>query len=166
MSLLLQDMELIRQVTYRYFRCVDTGDFAGLERCFAPCASVSFIGGSYRFECEGRDKIVEALKSILHAGIASMHTAHHPEITLTGAGTAEGIWYLTDWAINLETKTVTHGACLARNRYRKAFGEWRIEHYGYTRIYEQVEVLERLPNITAHALGQAWRGAGAGRPQK
>src|SRR5262249_42691582 len=124
MNLRLEDIELIRQVTYRYFRSVDTGDFAGAALCFAEGASVSFIGGSYRFECDGRDKIAQALSSILHAGIASIHTAHHPEIRVTDAITAEGIWYLTDWAIDLGRKTVTHGACLARNRYLKTADEW------------------------------------------
>ena len=159
MTLRLEDIELIRQVTYRYFRCVDTGDFAGVESCFTEDASVSFIGGSYRFECHGRDAILQALRSILHAGVAAMHTAHHPEIQVTSSTTAEGIWYLTDWAINLQQRVVTHGACLVRNRYLKVAEEWRIQHYGYTRIYEQVDQLEQPPRITAHALADAWRTA-------
>ena len=153
----LADIEDVRQVTYRYFRSVDTGDFATVANCFTEDASVSFIGGSYRFEREGRDAIIEALKSILHAGVAAMHTAHHPEITIAGQLDAEGTWYLTDWAINLEHRIVTHGACLVRNRYRKVQDAWRIQHYGYTRIYEQVDQLDALPRITAHALAAAQR---------
>jgi hypothetical protein len=160
MTLRLEDIELIKQVTYRYFRSIDMGDFAAVERCFAEDASVSFIGGSYRFERQGRASILAALKSILHEGVASIHTAHHPEIDVTTDSTADGIWYLTDWAINLPQKIVTHGACLVRNRYVRVAGEWKIRHYGYTRIYEQIDELAALPKITAHALGDACRAAG------
>ena len=43
MTLRLEDMELIRQVTYRYFRSVDTGDFDAVEGCFTEDASVAFF---------------------------------------------------------------------------------------------------------------------------
>ena len=161
MTLKLEDMELIRQVTYRYFRSVDTGDFEAVEDCFTEDASVAFIGGSYRFEQQGRAQILETLRSILNCGVAAMHTAHHPEIRVLTDTTAEGIWYLTDWAINLEQKVVIHGACLVRNQYRKVSGEWKIRHYGYTRIYEQIDQLDALPRITAHALADACRARSA-----
>jgi SnoaL-like domain len=161
MTLKLEDIELIRQVTYRYFRSVDMGDFDAVEDCFTDDASVAFIGGSYRFEQQGRVQILDTLRTILNSGVAAMHTAHHPEITVLTDTTAEGIWYLTDWAINLEHKIVTHGACLVRNQYRKIGGEWKIRHYGYTRIYEQIDQLDALPRITAHALADACRARGA-----
>ena len=157
MTLRLQDMELIRQVTYRYLRSVDTGDFDAVEGCFTEDASVAFIGGSYRFEQEGRDRILATLRTILNGSVAAMHTVHHPEITVLTETTAEGIWYLTDWAISLEHKIVTHGACLVRNRYCRIGADWKIRHYGYTRIYEQVDQLDELPRITAHALADACR---------
>ena len=157
MPLPLEDYELIRQVTYRYYRAIDTGDFVTAFDCFTPDASMLLVGGSYRFEQHGRDAIIAALKTILHGGVAAMHTAHHPEIHLLDANSAEGVWYLTDWAISLEHKMVTGGACLVRNRYARVGSDWRIQHYGYTRIYEQSEQLDRLPQITAHALRDATR---------
>jgi len=153
----LEDYELIRQVTYRYYRSVDTGDFVTAYDCFTPDASMLLVGGSYRFEQHGRDAIIGALKAILNGGIAAMHTAHHPEIRLLDANSAEGVWYLTDWALSLEHKMVTGGACLVRNRYARVASDWRIQHYGYTRIYEQSEQLDRLPQISAHALRDATR---------
>jgi ketosteroid isomerase-like protein len=158
MTLPLEDYELIRQVTYRYYRAVDTGDFATASECFTPDASMLLVGGSYRFEQQGRDAIIGALKSILNGGVAAMHTAHHPEIRLLDENSAEGVWYLTDWALHLEHKTVTGGACLVRNRYVRDGSDWRIRHYGYTRIYEQTEQLDRLPHISAHALRDATQG--------
>ena len=157
MTLPLEDYELIRQVTYRYYRAIDTGDFVTAFDCFTPDASMLLIGGSYRFEQHGRDAIIAALKAILHGGVAALHTAHHPEIRLLDTNSAEGVWYLTDWAISLEHKTVTGGACLVRNRYARVSSDWRIQHYGYTRIYEQSEQLDRLPRISAHALRDATR---------
>jgi ketosteroid isomerase-like protein len=157
MTLPLEDYELIRQVTYRYYRAIDTGDFATAYDCFTPDATMLLVGGSYRFEQQSRDAIIGALRTILHGGVAAMHTAHHPEIRLLDADSAEGVWYLTDWAISLEHRTVTGGACLVRNRYARVGTDWRIRHYGYTRIYEQSEQLDRLPQISAHALRDATR---------
>ncbi len=153
MSLRLEDIERIKQLQYRYYRSADTGDLVEVARCFTTKASVAWIGGSYRVELTGREAIVGALRAMLHAELAIIHTAHHPEITVHSAEAAEGIWYQTDWTLHLKNKTVTQGACLARMTYQREEGVWRIAHYGYTRIYEQVEPLDQLPQITAHALG-------------
>ena len=157
MPLPLEDYELIRQVTYRYYRSVDTGDFVtayGASRRTHRCCSSAAATASSNTDAT---RSFGALKAILNGGIAAMHTAHHPEIRLLDTNSAEGVWYLTDWALSLEHKMVTGGACLVRNRYARVGLDWRIQHYGYTRIYEQSEQLDRLPQISAHALRDATR---------
>jgi hypothetical protein len=59
----------------------------------------------------------------------------------------------TDWSLNLDDKVATHGASIYRDKYVKVGGAWKIKRATYTRVYEQVDHLKELPNITAHYLG-------------
>jgi hypothetical protein len=54
-------------------------------------------------------------------------------------------------AIIAALNTILHGGVAAMC----AGDDWRIRHYGYTRIYEQSEQLDRRPQISAHALRDA-----------
>jgi hypothetical protein len=103
-------------------------------------------------ELHGADRIVEYLGSMFHNEAVGCHHSHHPEITALSDMEAEGIWYLTDLYIDLRAGTTLDGSGIYRDRYAKINGEWKIQHTGYTRIYERVEPLERKPNLTAHYL--------------
>ena len=50
MALPLEDYELIRQLKYRYCRCIDTANLDELRELFTEDASVCYVGGSYRFQ--------------------------------------------------------------------------------------------------------------------
>ena len=58
MSLRLEDIELIRRLKYKYWRCLDTGDIAGMREVFTEDVKVDYIGGSYRWQMAGREKIL------------------------------------------------------------------------------------------------------------
>jgi hypothetical protein len=152
MSLRLEDIELIKQLKGRYFRSIDTADKAALTDMFIPDARICYFGGTYEFEAEGRDNIVGALTSAFHENFASIHNGHCPEITVLDDSRAEGIWYLQDWSLDLNTKLATHGAAIYRDKYVKVKGKWCIKESTYSRIYEQVDQLTELPNITARVL--------------
>jgi hypothetical protein len=153
MSLRLEDIELIRRLKHRYFRSIDTRDVEALTEIFRPDASIRYIGGSYDFQAEGRDNIVGALKAAFHNRFASIHAGFCEEINVHTDTAAEGIWYLSDWALDLNTKLETVGSSIYRDKYVKVDGKWQIQHSGYRRVYEQVQTLKELPNITAHYLG-------------
>ena len=136
MSLPLEDIELIRQLKYRYCRCIDTANMAELRELFAEDASVRYQGGSYLFEAQGRDQI------------------NHPEITVTSPTEATGVWYLKDWFCDLRRKIITDGSALYRDTYVKRDGRWLIQRATYERIYEIVTPFEQAPNITAHWLAK------------
>ncbi|MGI9305186.1 MAG: nuclear transport factor 2 family protein [Gammaproteobacteria bacterium] len=153
----VQAIEKIKRVKYRYSRCMDTGDLKGVKDCFTEDASLCLVGGTYRFEVEGRNTIMEAFAAAVHEGIATSHVFQHPEIDLVTGETATGIWYLSDWGLDLTSKIRTQGTAICRDRYRRVGDDWKIEHYGYTRIYEQIDELAAVPNITAHAVADARR---------
>ena len=147
------EMEAIRQLKYRYFRLVDTANWAELADCFIDSATVRYVGGSYCVERSGRAAILEYLASAIHAKCISVHQGGHPEIRLTSSTTATGIWYQNDWFLDLRSNTKLSGACLYNDRYVKQGGHWKIEHTGYERLYEIVEQLPAAPMVTAHYLG-------------
>src|ERR1700692_1960269 len=110
MGLRLEDIELIKQLKHRYMRCLDTADLAGLKETMHPDISIEYIGGSYRIEAEGREQVLKILSGMFNKKYAGSHVVHHPEIDVHDEGeTAEGIWYLTDIAMNFNINMSTQG---------------------------------------------------------
>lgn len=154
MALPLEDIELIRQLKYRYCRCIDTANIAELKTLFTEDASVCYVGGTYRFEASGRDKILEALEYAFHSQAIAFHHVNHPEIEVLTPTTATGTWYLKDWFLDLKNRVITDGSALYKDQYVKRAGTWLIQRATYERIYEIVTPVTETPNITAHYLAR------------
>jgi hypothetical protein len=154
MALPLEDIELIRQLKYAYCRCIDTANIAELRTLFTEDAAVCYVGGTYRFEAQGRDTIIDALENAFHADAIAMHHVNHPEITVTSPTEATGTWYLKDWFLDLRHRIITDGTSLYRDRYVKRDGKWLIQYASYERIFEIVTPVTETPNITAHYLAK------------
>ncbi len=154
MSLRLEDIELIRRLKYRYWRCLDMGDIAGMRDVFTEDVKVDYIGGSYRWQMQGREKILESVAGSFNSNAVACHTGHHPEIDVLTDSTATGIWYLTDIFINLAEKVRTTGSALYRDKYVKSQGQWRIAESVYERLYEEVDAFTVPPKLTAHWLAR------------
>jgi hypothetical protein len=154
MALRLEDIELIKQLKHRYMRCLDSADPEGLKATLHPDLTISYIGGSYRIEAEGRDQVLAMLSGMWNKKYAGSHIVHHPEITVAEDGeTAEGIWYLTDIAMNFNINMTTQGAAIYHDKYIKLDGRWVIRHSGYTRLWERFEPFDKAPVLTAHLFG-------------
>jgi hypothetical protein len=147
-------MELIRQLKYKYWRGIDTADMALLSGLFTEDIRVDYVGGTYRWQVEGKQNMLAAIEAAFNPRIASAHTGHHPEITVHTDTTAEGIWTLTDVFIDLEKNLRTTGAALYRDQYRKVGGKWLIAVTTYERLYEEVDPITTPPNLTAHMLAK------------
>lgn len=88
-------IEEIKQLKARYFRLMDT-------KRWDEWGSVFTIGGRMEVPeadlvLEGRQAIVDGVKAALADQVRHVHHGHMPEITLTGADTAEGIWAMFDF---------------------------------------------------------------------
>jgi hypothetical protein len=153
----LSDLEDIRTLKHRYFRGIDTADAQLLADLFTDDVSVDYRGGSYRVALCGRADMLEFLANSFHSRALAMHHGHMPEITLTGADEAEGVWYLEDVFINLDTRTHTIGSAIYRDRYRREGGAWRIAHTEYDRVIELTFPLDEQAQITAHHLAKVGR---------
>lgn len=150
----LEDIEQIKRVKYRYCRCIDTANVTELKELFTEDASICYVGGSYKFEAEGRDKICEAIGYAFHAEAIAFHHVNHPEIDLVSPTEATGTWYLKDWFLDLKHKIITDGSALYKDTYVKQGGKWLIKRATYSRIFEIVTPVTEIPNITAHYLAQ------------
>jgi ketosteroid isomerase-like protein len=154
MPLRLEDIELIKQLKYRYFRSIDMADLDTLQELFTDDVRVDYVGGTYRWQMQGKQQILAAIAAAFNPQTASCHTGHHPEITVHSESSATGLWYLTDVFINLADKVRTSGSALYRDQYLKVGGQWRIAVATYERIYEEVEHFTAPPQLTAHYLAK------------
>ena len=68
----------------------------------------------------------------------SSHRCHHPEIDLTGPGTATGVWALEDVVVLTDVGVNVQGAAFYTDQYVKEDDRWLIAHTGYRRTYEEL----------------------------
>lgn len=144
----LVEFELIKRLKYRYVRCLDLKLFDEIRSCFVEGATASYGGGAYTYD--GLDAIVGFLASSMGSTkMLTSHKVHHPEIELTGPDTAAATWALDDVVVLADLGMTVRGAAFYEDRYVKVEGDWRIEHTGYRRVYE--ELAPRPADVTLTA---------------
>jgi hypothetical protein len=133
-----RDLEAVKRLKYKYMRCLDRKLWDELREVFTEDATAAYSNGKYAYT--GRDAILGFLtKSMGSPRFLSSHTVHHPEIDLTSPTTATGRWALEDTVHILDAGLTIEGAALYEDRYVKGTdGQWRIQHTGYTRTWEQM----------------------------
>ena len=145
----LATIEEIRQVKYRYLRCVDLKLWDELAEVFTPDATVDYGTQVYGkpLKLAGRDEIVGFLRDKLGPDMITVHRAGQPEITVDG-DTARGTWSFEDTVIATQYRVVITGAAFYQDRYERGEdGRWRIAHTGYVRTYEAMMSLDDLPSF-------------------
>jgi hypothetical protein len=145
----LVTLEEIRQVKYRYLRCVDQKLWDELADVFTPDATVDYGTRVYGkpLKITGRDEIIAFFRANLGPTVITVHAAGQPEITIDGA-TATGSWLFEDKVIATEHRVVIVGAAFYQDRYERGDdGAWRIAHTGYVRTYEAMLSLDDLPSF-------------------
>lgn len=131
MSERLEDIEAIKQLKARYFRTMDTKDWAGMRRVFTDdvLMDVSEAGGEVM---SGGDDFIAFLSQTLN-GVVTTHHGHMPEIQITGPATATGVWAMEDM-LRFADGSELHGYGHYHETYEKAAGEWRIKSSKLTRL--------------------------------
>ncbi len=150
----LSDIEEIKLVKHRYFRGIDTVDMALVDTLFTDDIEVEFLGGDYRVALRGRANMVEFLHNSFHSGCQAMHHGHMPEITFTGADSAEAIWQLEDIFIDHEKGEHTYGSAIYHDVMRREDGRWKIARTVYDRVMEVVQPLTEGARYTVSRLAQ------------
>ncbi|MFT4519656.1 MAG: ketosteroid isomerase-like protein [Halioglobus sp.] len=126
----LIDIESIKALKARYFRGMDTKDWATLASCFTEDLVADFTEAPGML-AEGRDNYVSQISEILKDA-TTIHHGHMPEIELIDAGTATGLWAMDD--IVQLPDLLLQGWGHYHERYRKESGQWKISHIKLTRL--------------------------------
>ena len=134
---ILEDLENIRRLKYKYFRCVDLKLWDELAECFAEDARTSYADGKYQLQ--GLDAILRFLKKGIGPDyVTAIHHGHHPEIDVLSNTMAKGKWALYGYRIDNREKTAYRHGAIYEDEYVKVNGEWKISVTGYTNIFEEI----------------------------
>jgi len=131
----VDDIEAIRQLKARYFRTMDTKDWAAMRQVFTDDVVVDTTeaGGS---AVSGADEFITFLQEVLR-GAVTAHQGHTPEIELTSGTTATGIWALNDLVIWPDgTRLVGYGHY--HETYEKLGDDWKIKSSTLTRLHTDI----------------------------
>src|SRR4051794_14869257 len=90
----VDDIEQIKQLKARYFRTMDMKDWDAMRQVFTDDAVIDTTasGGPV---VTGGDEFIAYLKATI-GDVLTVHHGHMPEIELTSATTARGIWSMED----------------------------------------------------------------------
>jgi uncharacterized protein (TIGR02246 family) len=127
----MDDVEAIKRLKARYFRTMDTKDWAGMRDVFTDDVVVDTTssGGTIM---RGADAFMSFLREMI-GDVVTVHHGHMPEIELTSPTTASGIWSMEDmlrWPNGMEL----HGYGHYHETYEKIDGAWRIKTTTLTRL--------------------------------
>lgn len=131
----LLDIEAIKQLKARYFRCMDTKDWAGFKAVFASTARMLVPEGGV--DLTGNQTIADTISGFLQ-GATTTHHGHMPEIQITGANTAKGIWAMFDYVqfpgADGQPGVGLQGYGHYHEEYVREDGEWKIARLELSRL--------------------------------
>ena len=131
-----EDIEAIKRLKHKYFRCLDSKLWDEMAECFTEDATTSYTDGKYSFK--GVEAIIGFLKKSLGGdNVLSMHQGHQPEIDITSEATAKGIWTSEAGLIITDRNVSTREVNFYYDEYAKVGGQWKIKHTGYKRLFEE-----------------------------
>jgi hypothetical protein len=129
---LVDDLEAIKQVKARYFRTMDTKEWAEMRTLFADDAVIDTTASGGEV-IAGADEFLAFLRKTL-ADVRTVHHGHTPEITLTSPSTATGVWALQDLLIWPDGNRM-HGYGHYHDAYTKVGASWLIKASTLTRLH-------------------------------
>ena len=131
-------IEEIRQCKARYFRCMDTKDWAGFFAVFAPDVSVDYMPDSKaadEWKATGASNVVALVRGVVEHAV-SIHHGHMAEVEIVSSTLARGVFAMEDlifWPQGARHQTM-HGWGHYHETYEKAGGRWAIKTLKLTRL--------------------------------
>jgi uncharacterized protein (TIGR02246 family) len=132
------DLEQIRQLKARYFRCMDEKDWDALAEVFTDDVEMDMRGEGSDL-IRGRDAYMPFIRQVLD-GVTTVHHGHMPEITITSPTTATGIWAMEDklWWPPGGPIAHLHGYGHYHDTYERTDDGWRIKTCRLTRLHREI----------------------------
>ena len=131
----LLEIEAIKQLKARYCRYLDAKEWEAWRAIFSDdlLSDTSQAGGKLIHSAD--DFVAFTHKSLENR--ATVHQVHAPEIELTSATTARGIWALED-VVRLAPGVNLRGYGHYHETYEKIDGQWHITSSKLTRLREDI----------------------------
>ena len=128
----LAEIEAIKQLKARYFRLLDTKQWDAWREVFSDDFTGEVDGGKVHAAVHfaSPEEIVANNRKLL-ATVVTVHHGHMPEITLSGPGSATGVWAMMD-IVKLGTGFRGYGHY--HEEYVKRAGRWQIRRLKLTRL--------------------------------
>ena len=131
----LVDIEAIKQLKARYFRCMDEKKWDEWGQVFARDVHMEVPEAA--MVVDGREAVVASVSGVLE-GVRTVHHGHMPEIEITGPDTARGIWAMEDYvefpAAPDGSRVGLRGYGHYHEEYRREDGAWRIARLHLARL--------------------------------
>lgn len=127
----LNDIEDIKQLKARYCRLIDQKKWGELEADFIADAAIEIAGAPGGAEDTQRfttaRAFVDGLRELM-GPLMSVHQVHAPEIEILDAGSAQGVWTISDRLVfpDGQPLKILHGWGIYHETYRKVSGRWHI----------------------------------------
>jgi hypothetical protein len=127
----MDDAEAIEQLKARYCRFMDMKDWRGYRACFTDDVTMDSTdsGGNV---ITGADEFLTFLTTMI-GDVVTVHQCHTPEIDVTSATEATGIWAMEDM-LRFPDGSELHGYGHYQERYEKRGGQWLIKASTLTRL--------------------------------
>lgn len=140
----LLEIEAIKQLKARYCRYLDTKNWTAWRDVFTD-DFVSDTEDSGGRTITGADEFVAYIRTTLgKSSQPTVHQVHAPEIELTSAMTARGVWALQD-VVRLAPGLNLNGHGHYHETYEKIDGQWRIKTSKLTRL--RVDIFNPLVSV-------------------
>jgi hypothetical protein len=138
-------IEAIKQLKARYFRFMDTKDWAALPSVFAPDAQMDMRGetGDGSGLITGAANIAAFMRSSVEF-LITVHHGHTAEIEILSPTTASGIWAMEDklWKPEGSKSTLPFTALHGYGHYRETYvcinEQWLIQSTKLTRLHLEI----------------------------
>jgi len=143
----LEEIEALKQLKYRYWRCLDLKQWSELRELFVADATVSY--GSGRYEFQGIEAIMKFLTESLaeERGAKTIHHGHHPEIELTSATTARASWALYNYMYNVQQNRAIRIGAYYHDECVKVGERWKLKHVGYQSLFQEEWKRDDIPSV-------------------
>ena len=142
---MLIEVAAIQSLKARYFRTLDTKDWAAHEALFAPDLIADMREATLEYNPDavthGASAYVNGLAPLLEH-VSTVHHGHMPEIEILSETSARGTWAMEDTLWVSEGSVLPfrklHGFGHYHETYVKRDGAWRIATIRLTRLHVEV----------------------------
>lgn len=127
----LQTIEAIRRLKARYFRCLDSKEWAQLRACFTDDFTALVEGPHPDIVFNNPEEYITTNTQLLN-DVVTVHQGHTSEIDVLSETEAKGIWSMYD-RVEMPDNAF-EGWGHYHETYRLVDGQWKISRMHITRL--------------------------------